>query len=178
DVLGGFLDPASDRFEGVGHDAHSIRRSAVLFDGRRSVSWAAVDTRVVRWRETEGAPVLIATLVNNFPEHWNRWEERAGTWPLRFRLTSRPGGFDPAFTSRFGHEAAAEPVVSPTWLRTADPVRSYVEVEGETVVLLALKPGADGESVLLRLMNTDPERPARAAVSSPLFEPAAAWRVS
>src|SRR5690606_24785071 len=34
DVLGGFLDPASDRFEGVGHDAHSIRRSAVLFDGR------------------------------------------------------------------------------------------------------------------------------------------------
>lgn len=178
DVLGGFLDPARERFEGVEHDAVSIRRSAALSDGARSVRWAAVDSRVVRWREMEGTRVLLATLVNNFPEHWNRREVRAGTWPLRFRLAGHSGGLDLPAASRFGYEAAAEPVVRRTWLRTADPAGRFLEIGGEAVVLLALRPGEDGQSVLLRLMNTEPERPARAEVSSPLFEPASAWRVS
>lgn len=170
ETLGGFLDPQRDRFEAVDHDAFSVRRSVGLSGGGQSVSWAAVDSRVVRWRERDGGPpTLIATLVNNFPDDWNRRDERTGTWPLRFSFTGHAGAFDPARTSRFGYNAATAPAVRHTWLRAAEPEHSFLQVDGDQVVLLALLPADDGVGVLVRLMNVDPTRPATARVSSPLL---------
>jgi hypothetical protein len=167
-ILGGFVAP-EDRFEGVRHDAFSLRQSLALSDADETISWAAVDSRVVRLREVEGepAPTVVAVLANHFPESWNRNEENEGVWPLRFAFTRRPGGFDAAFTDAFGRGLAQAPVVYPTWLTAAEPERAFLLLDGDAVHLMAFQPGDDGASVLVRLRNPRPDADAVLRLSLP-----------
>ena len=180
EVLGGFLNVLEDRFPGVDHDAFSLRRSVAIHNEARTVSWAAVDSRVVRLREANAGEgiAIFANLVNNFPEAWNRWEENEGMLDFRFSLTSREGGFQPASTSRFGWEINTPPVVRYTWLRSSPAKESFVTVEGGRTVLLTLRPAGDENGVELRLMNMDPNASAEARIASPLFDIGNGMRVT
>ncbi len=179
-LLGGFVDPASDRLDGVSHDAYSLRQSLALSDAERTVSWAAVDSRVVRLREIDGeaAPTVVAILANHFPAAWNRNEENEGTWPLRFAFTHHAGGFDTVFTDRFGRDLAQPPLVFHTWLTAADSVRSFLSLDGDPVRLLAFQPDEDGIGVLVRLQNPRPDRPASVRVTVPDHTVLSAERVT
>jgi alpha-mannosidase len=166
-ILGGFAVPERDRFEGIDHDAFSLRQSLALADGVGTVTWAAVDSRVVRLRQPEGedAPTVVAILANHFPEAWNRNEENVGVWPLRFALTYRAGGFDAAFADGFGRDVAQPPVVYHTWLTADEPVRTFLDLEGDSVHLLAFQPDDDG--VLVRLQNPRTDTPAHVRLAVP-----------
>ena len=172
EVLGGFLDAETDRFPGIEHDAFAPRRSIAIHNSTQTISWAAMDSRVVRLRnEASGDRTTIyANLVNNFPENWNRWEPNEGTLDFRFSLTSDEFSFQPAATSRFGWEINTPPVTRYTWLRSVPAQESFLTVYGHQVVLLSLKPMSDRSGVVLRLMNMDPEKPAEAQVFSSLFD--------
>ena len=179
DVLGGFLNADQDRFPGIDHDAFSARRGIGVYTAEHTVSWASADSRVVRLRESSaGSAVILANVVNNFPEAWNRWEENVGTLDFRFSFTSTEGAFEPAATSRFGWEINTPPVVRYTWLRSAPASESFVTVEGENVVALSLRPSRDLSGVVLRLMNMHPKAPAEARISSPLFDVRSGRRVT
>ena len=181
-LLGGFVRPERDRLDGIGHDAFSLRQSLALTDAARSVSWAAADSRVVYLRDTgEAAPTVVAVLANHFPPAWNRNEENAGTWPLRFAFTHRPvgpdGGFDAAFTDGFGRAFAQAPAVEPTWLTAADPVRAFLDLDGDSVRLLAFQPDGD-DAVLVRLQNPRPDAEASVRLAVPGRAVTAAERVT
>lgn len=174
-LLGGFVEPEQDRLDGIGHDAFSLRQSLSLTDAERSVSWASADSRVVYLRDTgEPAPTVVAVLANHFPPAWNRNEENAGTWPLRFAFTHRAGGFDAAFTDGFGRAFAQPPAVEHTWLTAAEPVRAFLDLDGDPVRLLAFQPDSlprtrsGGEdAVLVRLQNPRPDADAAVRVTLP-----------
>jgi hypothetical protein len=107
----------------------------------------------------------VAVLANHFPEAWNRNEENAGTWPLRFALTYRPGAFDAAFTDDFGRAVAQPPIAYATWLTAVEPTHSFLTLDGDAVHLLAFQPADDG--VTVRLRNPRPEAAASLRVGVP-----------
>jgi hypothetical protein len=166
-LLGGFADPSRDLFEGVLRDAHALRQSLALSDARGTVSWAAADSRVVRLYAPEGepSPTVVAVLANHFPEAWNRNEENVGVWPLRFALTYREGAFDPAFSDLFGRDLAQPPLAYPTWLTAGETARSFLDLDGDLVHLMAFQ--ATGDGLLVRLRSPDGERSARVRLSIP-----------
>ena len=171
EVLGGFLDTANDRFPGIDHDAFSLRRSVAIHNESQSVSWAAIDSRVVRLREAaSGAgPTIIANLVNNFPEDWNRWEENEGQLDFRFSFTAHDEPFRPALTGRFGWEANTPLNVRHTWLRSEPAKESFLTADSKRAVLLSARPTDDQRGFDLRLMNMDPHSPAVVRIHSDLL---------
>ncbi len=166
DVLGGFLDPVVDRFPGITHDAFSLRRGVTVYNDLLTVSLSAADSRVIRIRETPHGPVIIANLVNNFPEDWNRWEENEGQVNYRFSITSREGAFNSAAAGRVGWAFSTPPEVRYTWLRSSPAEESFLEIVGESVVLMAMKPAGDRSGVELTLLNMDPKSAASARIRS------------
>jgi hypothetical protein len=177
-LLGGFARPDRDRLPGARRDMFSVRQAVALTDAARSVTWAAVDSRVVRLHESPGeAPTLVAVLANHFPEAWNRNEENAGVWPLRFSFTHRPGGFDAALADDFGRSVAQAPAAYPTWLVASETVRPVLALDGDAVHLQAFQAAPDGESVLVRLRNPRPDAPARVLLDLPGHDVADAVRV-
>ncbi|MGA7305053.1 MAG: hypothetical protein WBW88_09275, partial [Rhodothermales bacterium] len=169
DAAGGFLDPSRDRFPGIDHDAYAVRRGVSLTDGKNSVDWVSLDGRVVRVRNDEhGKPVIYANLTNNFPEDWNRWEEKKGALTFRYAVRGRKGGFDANAAAHFGWERTVPVAGRYTWLRSAQPEKSYLTVDGTNVVLLSMR--RCGEAVEMRLMNTSQADSAVAVVKSDLFD--------
>ena len=180
EVLGGFLDAHNDRFSGVDHDAFSLRRSVALYNDTQSVSWATVGSRVVRLRENAAGtgPTIIANLVNNFPEAWNRWEENEGVLHFDFSFTSDSHTLRPSHTGRFGWEVNTPLAVRYTWLRSAPAMESFVSVDSEQAVLLTIKPTSDQSGVEFWLMNMDPRASAVANIASDLLDIQSGIRVS
>jgi hypothetical protein len=178
-VLGGFIGPDRDRAAIPPHDAFALRQSLALTDADGTVSWAASDSRVARPRTVAGEaePTVVAVLANHFPPEWNRNEENEGVWPLRFAFTHRPGTFDGAFTDTFGRDLAQPVAAYPTWLTAAEPVRSFLTLDGDPVHLLSFQPGEDG-AVVVRLRNPDPAAEAAVRVALPRRALRAAERVT
>jgi hypothetical protein len=85
--------------------------------------------------------------------------------PLRFALTYLAGGFDAAFADGFGRDVAQPPVVYHTWLTADEPVRTFLDLEGDSVHLLAFQPDDDG--VLVRLQNPRTDTPAHVRLAVP-----------
>jgi hypothetical protein len=171
DVAGGFLSVPRDRLPGAITDAYAIRRSAGLSDGTMSVAWSAADSRVVYWQPDRSgrAPLLLAVLVNNFPDAWNRHEENRGRLTFRFSVSTYAGAFDAGKTARLALEAQTEFPAYRSWFRPQPAETSFVSVTGDNVMLHALKPADAGDAVVLRVMNVSPGSAATASVSSALF---------
>jgi alpha-mannosidase len=168
-VLGGYLDPSGDRLPGVEHDAFSIRRDVLLYNNDITIEWSAIDSRVIRLRELEGyGRVLIANLVNNFPENWNRHEDNKGTWEFRFSMRTRKGSSFPVKPGRFGWEINTPPAVRRSWYMSNHPTEEYIAVSGNNVILLSTGMTTEGD-ILLRLINTHPAEKETVTVTSDLF---------
>jgi hypothetical protein len=155
EILGGYIRPDTDRFPGITHDAFSIRRSVALSTDDYTVNWSAVDSRVIRLRESQsdGRTVLLANLVNNFPEHWNRQEENKGIWAFRFAISGQSGGFDAGISARFGWEQNTEVAVRRSWLRSEMPHWSFLSTDNHDIIILSWWLSADRSSYTVRIYN-------------------------
>ena len=174
EILGGFADPHKDILPGVDTTAFSIRRSVAQYNNQQTISWAAVDNRVVRLRNIKGdsSGVLITNTVNNFPKDWNRNEINKGKLKLRFSFTNQPGTFDPSFTSRFGWELNTEPIVRKSWYKTNPVDGSYFQVSNKNILILNIKAIPDENSILVRIQNVNNIKSATSKISSAFFHDA------
>jgi hypothetical protein len=163
DVAGGLLDPETDRLPGVGHDLFAVRRGLTVSDDNYAIDWIGVDNRVVRLRKTEdGRPIVLANLVNNFPEAWNRWEANDATLSYRFAVRGRHVESNGAWSyTRFAWESTSPVVGRYTWLRSAPASGSFLSVDGQVVVSTLRR---DGNDLEIRLINPDTRNPAEATI--------------
>jgi alpha-mannosidase len=177
EILGGFIRPEADRFPGITHDAYSIRRSVALSDGGYTIHWSAVDSRIIRLRESSsnGKRVLLANIVNNFPLAWNRQEENKGTWKFRFGFAGYSGDFKPALSARFGWECNTEIAIRRSWLRSENPQRSFLEIDNPNLIVLSWHLSKDRSAYIVRLYNPDGREKVSGGVHVP-FEDVVVYR--
>ncbi len=110
-------------------------------------------------------PYLVSWPLNN---HWftNFQVSQSGWMRFRYRLLPHSGPFDPVAATRFGAEAAVEPLCGPVWDRPSGLTRrafpfaphlpeeaSFLTVEPGNVHLIGLTPAADGDGIILRLQE-------------------------
>ncbi len=110
-------------------------------------------------------PLLVGWPLNN---HWftNFCLSQSGWMRIRYRLLPHESPFDPVAATRFGAEAAVEPLVGPVWDRPAGlehravaaPVHlpgeaSFLSLEPEHVHLIGLKPASDGRGIIARVQE-------------------------
>jgi hypothetical protein len=110
-------------------------------------------------------PLLVGWPVNN---HWftNFRGSQSGWLRFRYRLLPHTAPFDAVAATRFGAEAAVEPLLGPVWDRPAGlerravpaPVHlpeqtSFLVLEPAHVHLIGLKPAANGQGITLRLQE-------------------------
>lgn len=176
EIIGGFIN-TEERFPGIDHNAFSIRRSVAFHNKENCISWASPDCRVVDIRELGEKKVLIANVVNNFPESWNRNQKSSGFLNFRFSFTNQEGEFDPGFTSRFGWDFCTEPVNRVSWYNTREPERSFVKIDNGNVILITMTTLEDAESIFLHLFNTNPYRSEQAIVKSEYFKGSRACQI-
>lgn len=171
EVLGGFLDPRGDRFTGMQKESFSIRRVISLFNAGYSIDLASPQARVFQLhQETESsAPVLIANVINNFPEHWNRRDESEGKLELDFSIRARQGRFSDAGAARFGWESAAAPLVARSMYRTENARKSFFQVSGDAIQLVTLSAGQEAGRCIAVFQNMAGQKASRAQFSSDHF---------
>ena len=176
ETLGGLMTPETDRLPGIKHDGYSLRRCAVVTNGRASVTLASPDARVVFWRKSERAdrPAMLFNLVNNFPRQWNRNEENKGVLEYRFNLSAQEGGLDPIRAVQQGWEFSTETPNAHTLLRTLPADTGFLTVTGG--LLTAMRKTEGG--IIYRLNNPDPNKSASVSISSPFFSGKAAYHVT
>jgi alpha-mannosidase len=110
-------------------------------------------------------PVLLSWPLNN---HWftNFRASQRGWMRFRYRLLPHAAPFDPVAATRFGAEAAVEPICGPVWDRPSGldtrsfpfaphlaEQASFLRVEPENAHLVGLKPAEDGRGVIARLQE-------------------------
>ena len=171
EILGGFLDPSSDRFPGMQKESFSIRRVISLFNAGYSIDLASPQARVFQLRrETENsAPVMIANVINNFPEHWNRRDESEGKLELDFSIRARQGKFQEAEAARFGWESAAPPMVARSMYRTENARKSYFQLSDDAIQLVTLSAGQEAGRCIAVFQNMEGQKASRAEFSSDYF---------
>ena len=169
--IGGYLDPAQDCLPGKQNTAFSIRRSVALSDAQSTLSWATLDSRVVSLKKTgdDASPVLYSNFINNFPRGWNRNQIEDGRLTSRFSISNQATGFLPGFTARFGWEAATKPIALRWPLSAEAPEKSFVSVDNEDVVLLAMKTDVKKGRLILDFLNVNPEKTVTITVRSELL---------
>ncbi|MFA4838802.1 MAG: hypothetical protein WC703_04930 [Candidatus Neomarinimicrobiota bacterium] len=172
ETIGGFLNPLRDGFPGKRKDSFSIRRSVFLEDSQSTVTWAALDSRVVSLKKfTDGQQTaLYSNIINNFPEQWNRNQIDEGRLKTRFSFTAHAGKFDPAITSRFGWEAVTKPSVFRCAFNRDHPEGSYLTIDNPNIILLSMRTNVKNEEVVLDFLNIHPEKSQEAQVSSVIFD--------
>ncbi len=176
ELLGGFAEPSKDILPGVDTAAFSIRRSAAQFNDTQTISWSAVDNRVIRIRNIKGdsSGVLIPNIVNNFPKDWNRNEVNNEELTLRFSFTNQKGKFNPSFTSRFGWEENTIPIVRKSWYKSKPAEKSFLKISNENILLLNIVSQSKEDAMLLRLQNVNNTKSESAEITSDLFSAAKA----
>ena len=157
EILGGFLNPETDRFPVKDHNAFSFRRVVYLSDQTESYIWASADRRVARIGIFDSRPVMVSNVVNNFPEQWNRHQENQGLLELRYSFTHQIEKFSPAKASRFGWEFLDEPLVRQGWMSASDPLCSYFGIDNENIIILGLKMLETEGVWRIELLNVNPE---------------------
>lgn len=171
ETLGG-LTGLADRFPGVGHNYFAIRRAIAVTAGPRTLLLASPDCRIFALDTLKGATTVIANLVNNFPDAWNRNEDTSGQVTFRFFLAV--DGTTAADAAAFGWEAATAPLLRKSWFTRAEPLRRYLTNSNPRIKVLSLRPSAEesGRWELL-LQNSEPASRQEVTLTSALFFSAA-----
>ncbi len=167
ETLGG-LTALGDRFSGVGHTFFSIRRALGAAAAERTLLLASPDCRIFALDTLNNAGTVIANLVNNFPESWNRNEQNSGRLTFRFRLASTTAR--QADIAAFGWEAAAEPLVRRSWFTRAEPIQQYLASSDPWIKIISLRPaGEENGRYELLLQNSDREASREMTLTSALW---------
>jgi alpha-mannosidase len=156
-------------------DFYSIQHWVDLTDGQRGMTVASPDAPIIHLggftnhkylsQMQMEQPFLLSWPINN---HWftNFPASQQGWMRFRYRLLPHAAPFDPVAATRFGAEAAIEPLCGPVWDRPAGLERrafpfaphlpqqaSFLTVEPGNVHLVGLKPAADGRGIIVRLQE-------------------------
>ncbi|MCC7447876.1 MAG: hypothetical protein IT324_10695 [Anaerolineae bacterium] len=175
EVAGAIAEAETQQIPYASRDFYSIQRWVDLTDGQGGMTVAAPDAPIVHLGGFTNhkylshmqleQPYLIGWPINN---HWftNFQASQQGWMRFRYRLMPHGSSFDPVAATRFGAEAAVEPLIGPVWDRPAGSERrayplaphlpeqaSFLTVEPSSVHLVGLKPAADGNGVMARLQE-------------------------
>ncbi len=176
EILGGFIDPEKDRFEVIDYDAFSIRHGVVQYNKKQSVKWASKDSRIIQLQGKH--KTLIANLVNNFPESWNRNEANKGTLTFSYSFSCAQQSFCPSSARRFGQEFSTPPLVYRSLLRTIPTEKSFLQIDSKKIELLTMTRQDGKNNLVLFLKNSDSRHKASARVLSDFFNGAKIYLVN
>ncbi len=175
EVAGAIVQAEAQQMRYATRDFYAIQNWVDFTDDRRGITVASPDAPMIhiggftnhkylahlQWEQ----PLLVGWPVNN---HWftNFRASQSGWLRVRYRLLPHAAPFDSVATTRFGAEAAVEPLLGPVWDRPAGlgrravpaPVHlperaSFLGIEPAQVHLIGLKPAADGQGIIVRLQE-------------------------
>ncbi|MCH7724225.1 MAG: hypothetical protein IIC76_12965 [Bacteroidetes bacterium] len=156
ELLGGFADPTQDIMIGNQSDAFSIRRVVAVYNDNESIYFALKDSRVVKFIGSEDEnKTLLLSLINNFPENWNRNEINEGVLELSYSIMYDNTTVNYSKASRFGWEVNTDPVIRNSWFRSKPASGSYLNIDNPNIMLLTVR-SEDGD-YQLQLVNVNPE---------------------
>ena len=156
ELLGGFADPTQDIMIGNQSDAFSIRRVIAVYNDNESIYIALKDSRVVKFISSEDEnKTLLLSLINNFPENWNRNEVNEGVLELSYSIMYDNTTVNYSKASRFGWEVNTDPVIRNSWFRSKPASGSYLNIDNPNIMLLTVR-SEDGD-YQLQLVNVNPE---------------------
>jgi len=170
EIIGGYLEPETDRLPGIDHNAFSIRRTIALSNKSSSLLWASMDRRIVRLEYDNSRPVLISNVINNFPEEWNRHQDNTGKLKLNYSFTYNQGTFNPGLTTQFGWETLTPAMVQKGWFSTDKPSSYYLEIDNNNVILLNLRNKVKQNTWQMELLNCNPMQSENISIRSEFFK--------
>ncbi len=137
ETLGG-LTSIDDRFKAVGHNFMPVRRSIGIENSKGFFMVASADCRIFVLDTLNNRNILIANVLNNFPEGWNRNEDKTGSPEFKFSITC-VNKTDPDITA-FGLETTTEPVVRRSWYKKDEPVQQFLSSSNSNVKIVSIRP--------------------------------------
>jgi alpha-mannosidase len=183
DVGWGFVRPEADQLAGACRDFFCARDAVDVSNGDFGVTWTALDAPLVEvgaitdetpreserrvWlRKLEPSTTLFSYAMNNY-WHTNYKADQEGPVTLRYTVSPHRGS-DTAAAKKLSLEAAT-PLV-PVLADAASPVPSFpLSVRTASFVATSLKPSADGQAWILRLLNAS-DRPETLRLSGEAVE--------
>ncbi|MEW6193605.1 MAG: hypothetical protein AB1521_00435 [Bacteroidota bacterium] len=152
ETLGG-LTSIDDRFKAVGHNFMPVRRSIGIENQKGFFMVASTDCRVFVLDTLDNRNILIANVLNNFPEGWNRNEDKTGSPEFKFSITS-VNQTNPDITV-FGLETTTEPVVRRSWYKKDAPVQQFLHSSNSNIKVVSIRPLDEKNSLYeLTLQNS------------------------
>lgn len=175
EAAGAIVQAESQQLVNGTRDFYAVQNWVDFSNDRRGITVASPDAPIVHLGGFTNhkylaqmqleQPLLVGWPLNN---HWftNFRASQSGWMRFRYRLLPHESAFDPVAATRFGAEAAVEPLLGPVWDRPAGleqrafslPVHlaeqaSFLSVEPGHVHLAGLKPAADGQGIIVRLQE-------------------------
>ncbi len=175
EVAGAIVEAEREQLVYATRDFYPLQHWVDVSDAARGVTIASPDAYMVHLGGFTNhkylphmpmeQPLVVGWPINN---HWftNFKLSQAGWMRFRYRLLPHDAPFDPVQATRFGAEAAVEPLVGPVWDRPAGleerafpfgphlpPQASLLTVEPPNVHLVGMKMAEDDKGAMLRLQE-------------------------
>ncbi|MBB6671199.1 glycoside hydrolase family 38 N-terminal domain-containing protein [Cohnella nanjingensis] len=163
DTAGTLVRLDDDQLPGVCRDWVTVDQAVSVFDGRHGVTLACPDAPLVQiggfhfGREQaaiprEADPVLLAWPLNNY---WDTNFRASQPGPMSFTYVITPfaGPFRSEEMHRRGIEAAQPVQLFPAYACTEASDGTLLEVTGEGVAAIYVKPAEDGDGLIVRLQD-------------------------
>ena len=100
-----------------------------------SIYIALKDSRVVKLIGPEnGNKTLLLSLINNFPENWNRNEINEGILELSYSIMYDSSTVNYSKANRFGWEINTDPVIRNSWFRSKPASGSYLTIDNPNII--------------------------------------------
>ena len=168
---GAIGEPEKDQLAGACKNWFSVERWVDVSNEKMGVTWATADAPMMELggltanlprsqpnpnaylKTIKPSARLYSWVMNN---HWHtnyRAEQDGPTW-FRYALQLH-GGYDSAAATRFGVEST-EPLIVTAATGKA-PIASRLQVQPASIIATALKPGDDGQGLVVRLYNPTAE---------------------
>ena len=175
EVAGAIVQAEAQQLRYACRDFYAIQHWVDLSDARGGVTVAIPDAPIIHLggftnhkymaQMQMEQPYLVSWPINN---HWftNFQLSQQGWMRFRYRLLPHSETFDPVAATRFGAEAAIEPLCGPVWDRPAGLEQravpfaphlpeqgSFLTVAPDHAHVVGLKLAADGDGIIIRLQE-------------------------
>lgn len=184
------IRPDADQIAGSNRDFFCVQNSVDISNGKYGLTWTTLDAPLIEigrltdetpgpggtrvWRTETGISQTVYSYAMNNSWHTNYKADQEG--PAVFRFIIRPrGDTDSVGLTRSGIAADRPMIALPA--AAAAPAVSPLNLLPGPVLATAIRPAADGKSVLVRLYNPT-DRPAEASLRGRLLENGTAYRSS
>ena len=162
---GAVFRPEKDQLPGACKNWFEVERWADVSNDKYGITWVTADAPLLElggltanlprkqpnpnayMKHIEPSATFYSWVMNN---HWHTNYRAYQEGEVTFRYFIRPHkAYDPVEAARFGIEATEPLIAVPA--RSAKPLASRLQVEGEGVLVSAMKPSDDGHAIIVRL---------------------------